>query len=69
MTDNPDAYLDLLAEHEAWAERIDQENRGIPWTDGPEPDWDAMDTKPDPRADLGDGFPPVAPLAEPEAGQ
>jgi hypothetical protein len=69
MTGSPGAYLDLLAENEARAGRIDQGNRGIAWADGAEPDRDAMDARPDPRADLGGGFPPSAPLPEPEAGQ
>ena len=70
MTDSPDDYMAWLAGHEAWAERIDQENRGIPWTDGPEPDWDATETQRGRRADLGEGFPPIAALraAERETG-
>ncbi len=70
MTDSPDDYMAWLAGHEAWAERIDQENRGILWTDGHEPDWDATETQRGRRADLGEGFPPIAALraAERETG-
>jgi hypothetical protein len=71
MTGSPDAWMELLAGHEAGAGRIGQENRGIAWAEMSGRGWGVTVTWPGPRADLGGVFHPFAALqvGEPEAGQ
>jgi hypothetical protein len=41
----PDEHWLFLAQCEAEAERIDQENRGIPWAHGPEMTYEEMERR------------------------